>query len=149
MTKTNQVVRTPKLFLDAVVRRFGPIDVDLAANAENAVAPRWLGPGSPLAENSLVVPWAQFNRGGLGFCNPPFKVIAPWAAQHAKARLAGMRTALLVPASICTSWYRELVAPHSYVFELFPRVFPVEIRDCLLCLYEPAGYKGRETWEWR
>ncbi|MEP6651796.1 MAG: DNA N-6-adenine-methyltransferase [Myxococcales bacterium] len=145
---SNQIVSTPRDFLLAIKRRFGPITFDLAANADNSVARKWYGPGG-LAEDSLA-PDIHWPSHGLCFLNPPFKTIAPWVKKAAVQReVMGTRIALLVPAAVCTSWFVEHVAPHAYVFELTPRVFKNEIRDCLLCLYEPAGYVGRETWKWR
>jgi hypothetical protein len=146
---SNQDVKTPRDFLDAVVRRFGSIELDLAANEPN-VAYRWLGPGSSLGANdALEVDWMQFNRGGLSWLNPPYKLVLPWVKKCAEARRAGMKIALLVPAAVCTDWFIDYVIPYAYVFELTPRPFKTEVRDCVLALYTPEGYVGRETWTWK
>ena len=146
---SNQDVRTPKVFLDAVVERFGNVDIDLAANAANHVVPRYLGPGSKLAEDALEVGWMQFNRGGLAWLNPPFRRVLPWVKRCEVARASGMKIALLVPAAVCTSWMLDHVRPHAYTFELTPRVFAREIRDCVLAVFTPEGYVGRDVWRWR
>jgi len=153
--QSEQCVSTPREFIEAVQTRFGTIGLDLAANESNHVVDRWYGPGSGACwdlglgvPDSLGADWTAYMP-GLLWLNPPFKNIAPWAAKCADERKRGARIALLVPASVCTNWFVEHVKPHAYVFELTPRVFKNEIRDCILALYEPAGYVGRETWKWR
>lgn len=157
---SNQNVETPLDFLRAVEDRFGAIGFDLAANEENNAVMRlghvdgqrarsyYLGPGSLLAENAFLRPW--HGLGELAWLNPPFADISPWAMRCALSRHEfKQRIALLIPASVCTSYFISHVAPHAYVFELTPRPFKAEVRDCVLALYEPALYRGRETWKWR
>lgn len=147
--KTNQEVSTPPEFIKAVEARFGKIDLDLAANASNHVAPRYLGPGG-LAEDALAYNhWGSLNTGGLAYLNPPFAKVLPWAYRATTSRKNGLRVALLIPAAVCTDWFLEWVQPNAYVFLLTPRVFAREVRDCALCIYEPAGYRGMEPWEWK
>lgn len=144
---SNQEVATPREFLDAFEHRFGRIGFDLAANADNKVVPFHYGPGSELGENSLAEDWTLLRDGPL-WLNPPFKAIAPWA-KKAAAESTHEPIALLAPAAVCTGWFVDHVAPYAYVFELTPRVFKAEIRDCILALFTPEGYVGRETWRWR
>lgn len=145
---SNQEVSTPRAFIAAVEKRFGKIAFDLAAHERNSVAgPQFFGPGSENVEDALSVDW--FHVDGLLWLNPPFKRIEPWVEKCATERRRGARIALLAPASICTGWFIEHVRDQSYVFELTPRVFAKEIRDCILALYTPEGYVGRETWKWR
>src|SRR4051812_41212663 len=105
---SNQIVATPREFINAVEARFGAIGFDLAANADNRVVLDFFGPGSNYAEDALddAVNWGLSD---LQWLNPPY----------------------------------------AYVFELTPRVFKNEIRDCILAMFEPAGYVGREVWNWR
>lgn len=138
-------VSTPRPFLDAVEERFGPIMLDLAANESNHVVGPWFGPGSKVPD-ALAVRWPR--HGGLLWCNPPFKHIEPWATKAHEEQAHGARVALLVPASVCTGWFIEHVRPYAYVLELTPRVFAKEVRDCILAIYDPAMFTGRETWKW-
>jgi len=145
---SNQAVVTPREFLDAVERRFGRIGFDLAAHRGNRVVDEYFGPGSPLAEDALGEDWDALGaRADLLWLNPPFKTIAPWAKKAAESE--NVTIALLAPASVCTGWFLDHVKPNAYVFELTPRVFKVEIRDCILAMFTPEGYVGRETWRWR
>ncbi len=143
---SDQEVRTPRIFLDAVEKRFGKVTLDLAANAENAVCRSHFGPGSSLGEDALAQRWDNF---GLQWLNPPFRNVRAWAEKCYEESALGSLIAMLAPASVCTDWFIEYVKPHAYVFELTPRVFKVEVRDCILALYTPEGYVGRETWRWR
>jgi phage N-6-adenine-methyltransferase len=145
---SNQDVRTPREFLVAVEERFGPIVFDLAAHSGNAVARHYFGPGSEAGADALACDWPGSSH-GLLWCNPPYRRIEPWAKKCAESRDAGSKIALLVPAAVCTGWFIDHVAPHAYVFELTPRVFKNEIRDCILAMYTPEGYHGREGWKWR
>ena len=144
---SNQEVATPREFLDAFEQRFGRIGFDLAANADNKVVPFFYGPGSDLGEDSLREDWTLVREGPL-WLNPPFKTIAPWA-RKAAAESTHEPIAMLVPAAVCTGWFVEHVAPFAYVFELTPRVFSTQIRDCILAMFTPEGYVGRETWRWK
>lgn len=162
---SNQRYRTPPDFLAAVVRRFGPLAHDLAAEASSAVAPRWFGPGSPLAEDSLVTPWDDL-EGNL-WLNPPFKRITPWVVKcyHAGVcrvkRPPTQRIFLLVPASVGTNWYQDMV--HGSALVLFlrgrlsfldPDAAPDAKRNnaffpCLLAVYGVSRALRRcETWDW-
>lgn len=151
---SNEIVSTPRGFLDVVEARFGSIKWDLAANGDNDVthAGRYLGPGSIWSENTLTYDWTKPE--GLCWLNPPF-------SRHTMPTFLGMLEKcaqnfeqmngilLLVPAAVCTNWFREFVAPSAYVFELSPRVFKKEVRDVILAYYHPARLVGREPWRWR
>jgi phage N-6-adenine-methyltransferase len=148
---SNQIVSTPREFIDAVEERFGCITFDLAANAENSKAmceTEYFGPGSKHGENAFLKSWQGL--GDLAWLNPPFADIEPWAERCAlSCKLYKQRIALLVPAAVCTNYFVNHINPHAYRFELTPRIFKVEIRDCVLAMYEPGGYTGIQTWNWK
>jgi hypothetical protein len=157
--RSRQDYATSPAFLAAVERRFGRIRWDLAAHADNHVTREkrfgaFFGPGSIHSQDALSMPWAEhFSDRELLWLNPPFAHIRPWAEKCAAERAAGARIALLVPAGVGAAWYERHVAPHAYVFALRPRlsfdgVAPYP-RDLILALYEPAGYRGFELWNWR
>src|SRR5688572_13103528 len=107
----NNSASTPWKFIHAVEGKFGKLDVDLAANIGNHKAPLWLGPGStvtpklgqPPPYNAFDFDWHTFS--GLGYLNPPFTNITPWARKCAEECQLGARILLLVPASIGANWY--------------------------------------------
>lgn len=147
--KTNQVVATPPELLAAIERRFGKIDLDLAADAGNAVTPRYLGKGGLTEDALTTMSWVRFNSGGLAFLNPPFADVEPWLRHVVTAARDGMRVAVIVQAAVCTNWWIRYVGPHAYTFALTPRPWKREVRDVVLALYETAGYRGHEPWEWK
>lgn len=157
--KSEQEVGTPRVFLDAVEERFGALDWDLAANASNRVngadglgREDYFGPDHPRPEyrDALAIEW---DIAGNLWCNPPFSNIAPWAAKCAAARLRLGWTFLLVPASVGSNWYAELVHGKAYVMFLLQRLTFVGSsdpypRDLLLAAYG-YGVQGSETWRWK
>lgn len=146
--RSTQVVGTPRNFLDAVERRFGPMVVDLAATAENAKAAIFVTP----EQDSLSADWSQLTWGNR-WLNPPFGAIAPWAEKCARAWYSpSSPILLLVPASIGANWFAEHVYEHALVLALRGRVtfeghtqpYP---KDLILAVYGwPPGF---ECWDWR
>ncbi len=110
-------VGTPWAFIDACEDRWGDLALDLAADEDNAKAPRFLGEGV----NSLAQPW---HKGGCDplWLNPPFDHIEPWARKCAKESALGARILLLVPASVGAAWYWNWVANYAEVNVLTPRL---------------------------
>lgn len=108
--------RTPPYIVHWAARRWGPIGVDLAADAENAVADHWLGEGSPWWTNALLVDWGAELLGYLsrapaffhGWCNPPYSNIDPWVAKAVEAKKAGFSTTMLIPAMPGEQRFRDI-----------------------------------------
>jgi DNA (cytosine-5)-methyltransferase 1 len=103
--------RTPPAWFAKLAHQYGPFDLDAAAEAHNALCPRWLGPGSPLAEDALAVHW-----GGLGatlprvWCNPPYSLARQFVEKaSAEARAGRARTTLLLPATTGVRWFQQCV----------------------------------------
>jgi phage N-6-adenine-methyltransferase len=117
--KSETVVRTPRDFLKAVknflgIKRF---DLDLAASDDNAVAPDYF----IMEDDSLSRGWARWvakNRKAQGWMwlNPPYDKIKPWTAKCLAEAENGARIALLVPAAIGTSWWREHIHNQARVY---------------------------------
>lgn len=147
---SEQSVGTPREFLDAVERRFGTLEFDLAANADNSVCgPHFYGLGSP-ATDALITWWG--GKPLFMWCNPPFIHIEPWAAKCARDRHPEARIAFLIPASVGSNWFAEHVDGKALVLFLRPRLtfvghsapYP---KDLILAMYgEKPGY---ECWKWR
>lgn len=144
--KSRQDYATPRDFISAVEKRFGPLSVDLAARPDNAKAAVWITPGT----NSLAQPWHRLK--GLLWLNPPFDKISPWAEKCADESKRGARILFLVPASIGSNWFAQHVHQHALVLALNGRItfegcttpYP---KDCILAAYgETPGF---EVWRWK
>jgi phage N-6-adenine-methyltransferase len=148
-----QEVGTPPEFLDAVIRRFGMICVDAAANADNHVPQcGWYGPGSAWREDALTdAPWAE--TPGLHWLNPPYDNVRAFAKKAREETARGCRIVMLVPASVSTNWFAEEIYGHALVLPIRPRLtfvghsepFP---RDLMLCCYN-LGPPGFSPWKWK
>jgi phage N-6-adenine-methyltransferase len=147
--RSDQDVETPEDFMRAVVRRFGPIAVDLAATVDNAKARRFLTP----QDNALEVAWSLFD--GNLWLNPPFGDISPWAT-HCRAWTDAHhkfdRILMLVPASVGSKWFAKHVHGQAMVLALTGRLtfvghthpFPKD-----LILVEWGRFVGFDCWDWR
>jgi hypothetical protein len=159
--QSKQDYGTPREFLDAVGRRFGAITFDLAANATNAVAPAYFGPGSPLNEDALDE-LAFWPNEGVLWLNPPFADIDPSARECATwtkrgAQPPNARLLMLVPASVGSEWWHEHIRPNADVLFLSPRLTFVGTtdpypKDLGLCIFDPMRKglpKVQGRWRWK
>lgn len=159
---SKQDYATPREFLDAVEREFGPIVWDLAASRANRVCENYYGPGSQWAQDAFAYGWASTYARmrssmvmGVGdeliWLNPPYANIAPWARKCAEARDAGARIAFLVPASVGANWFWDYVAPYARVFSVGRIMFVTRefVTNGVACdvVERPACFdaKGRPT----
>ena len=117
--KGNNNAATPWPFIRAVEKKFGLLGGDLACTSLNMKAPR----GLDECINSLTVDWADWLKGELGWDNPPFTNITPWARYHAEQVQRGAKTLLLVPASVGANWYWDWVVPYADVYSVGRMVF--------------------------
>jgi phage N-6-adenine-methyltransferase len=146
--RSEQSVQTPNDFMEAVVARFGPMAVDLAADASNRKCPVFLSE----EDNSLNVDWHRLD--GNLWLNPPFEKIDPWAQKAAFESQLGANVFMLVPASVGSNWYRDFVEPYAYVFAINPRLKFVGHKTCypkclVLAYYSSYRLKGFDTWRWK
>lgn len=157
--RSEQVVGTPRVFLDAVEDRFGVITWDLAATADNRVNGRnglgredYFGPDHP-SERYRDALAADWDMSGTLWCNPPFASIGPWATKCAEARTRCDWTLLLVPASVDSEWFAEHVHGKGLVMPLRPRLKFVGHADPypkpLMLVAYGFGAVGFEPWRWR
>lgn len=140
---------TPLDFVAAVQRRFGPFVCDLAADADNALAPAHYD----AAANALAQPWAEQYPTGVLWCNPPYRKIKPWAQKAASEshRRNGL-ILMLVPAAVSTEWYARYAAPYAHTIAVRPRLTFVGAtapypKDLMLLVYQ-GGLGGFSTWRW-
>lgn len=151
--KSKQDYQTPPELLEAVCYRLkiDKFTLDVACTKVNCVAP--LGIYSP-EYDSLKEPWGGWHEGWC-WCNPPYSDIRPWVEKAGdEAFKNGTKTAMLVPASVGSGWWRDEVESDAYVSFLSPRLtfggcttpYP---KDCALLLYTPWGFIGHEIWNWK
>ena len=114
--RSKQDYGTPRAFLVAVEARFGALQFDLAASADNS---KCLGHFSEMVD-SLTQDWCKL-RGNL-WLNPPFANIDPWAAKCAASFSPTRWIFLLTPASIGTEWFAAHVWGIARVMPLRPRM---------------------------
>lgn len=142
---------TPRIFVRAVEKKFGPIVLDLAADAKNKVCESFFSK----AQNALIQNWAE-HQGNL-WLNPPFSWIEPWASKSRQEGDKGANVFLLVPASVGSKWFRDHVFGKAAVYFLYGRLtfegqttpYP---KDCMLVhFYKSEGgiYPAPQIWDWR
>lgn len=105
--------RTPPSWFAKLSQRYGPFDLDAAAQSHNALCPLWLGEGSVIAPDALGddVRWVNGSpRLTRAFCNPPYSRARAFVGKaREQARLGIARTTLLLPATTGVRWWHECV----------------------------------------
>ena len=99
---------TPRWIID----QWGPWDLDVAARAWSAAAPRWYGPGSPYGADGLVEPWT-----GSVWCNPPYGrgLTGRWVDRAIEQMVVADDIGILLPASTDTRWWARIWAASYHV----------------------------------
>lgn len=148
--RSKQDYGTPRIFLDAVERRFGQLDVDLACTMANCKAQSGYNVED---HDSLKKRWGFYHPYGNLWLNPPFSNIGDWAKKCAEETVSRHGFILLLtPASVGTDWFRDHVHGKAYVLGLSPRLtfegctdpYP---KDLMLSVYG-YGFSGFDTWRW-
>ncbi len=158
---SRQDYQTDPAFIRAVVRVFGPISFDLAADANTTQCAR--GPAGEKRhfdeqDDSLTQDWIEILGVNL-WLNPPFKKIVPWARKCAEWVLHPGRLAtnllFLVPAAIGANWYADHCFENCLTLALNGRLrfvgekddYP---KDLMLCVFGHAGgCREFGIWEWK
>lgn len=152
--RSEQIVCTPKDFIESVENRFGLLEWDTAATCENSVVRghlplSYFGPDHENEYNrdGLTASW---DAGCLHWCNPPFDNIKAWTAKAALNPQA--RVLMLLPASIGSEWFAKCVHGKAYVLALRKRLTFVGHKhaypkDLMLAVYG-FGLTGFEVWDW-
>lgn len=109
-------------------------DVDLFANVQNHLLPRWFGPGG-IREDALHVNWhfigtvAQNNTGvpalqnsTSGFANPPYGAFVTLALEKAVNEAHNGFTSVFLLPMRCGKWYTRQVLPYYADLRHIPRV---------------------------
>lgn len=152
---SEQSVGTPWEFIDAVEKRFGKLDWDLAASADNCVVRNVSGGRSAQffskEEDSLAQDWKQV--GGLLWLNPPFDAIKKFAKKCAEESDPLARVLMLTPARVETNWWWQWMRPHAISYALSPRLtfvghakpYPMGLALHLFGM----GATGFGRWRWK
>jgi phage N-6-adenine-methyltransferase len=148
--RSKQDYGTPRAFIAAVERRWGPLAFDLAASSENHKAPKYFTE----ADNSLKQDW--FKLDGLLWLNPPFSNLEDWAEKCYQEQDAGAKIIMLTPASVGSNWYAKHCFDAAHTVFIRPRLtfegctdpYP---KDCMLTVWgfvdELPGHCS--IWDWR
>jgi phage N-6-adenine-methyltransferase len=152
--KRHQKWGTPPCFTEAIARRFGRIDFDLAASADNTTAPAFFSE----RDDSLVQDWADIrnedgDHSSVAFLNPEFKNLDPWAAKVAACNALPRWTLMLVPASVGSLWWARHVVGKAY-YDGIPRLQFVGapsmfMKDLALVIAGFGITSGCGYWDWR
>lgn len=84
--------RTPSYVFRWAEWMWGPFDVDLAADASNALCSQFI----TREQNAFSKSWGDY--GSVGWCNPPYSNIEPWISKAVLERRRGFSTVMLIPA---------------------------------------------------
>jgi phage N-6-adenine-methyltransferase len=110
--ESRQNWRTPPELFHGISKHFGPFEVDLAADKDNALCARFFTE----EDDAFKQVWK-----GMCFLNPPFNDIMPWVS---KAYLSGgpyTTVVMLAPAAVGTKWFNHAMK-RSRVFFFDRRV---------------------------
>lgn len=154
---SEQGVRTPKVFLDAVRVKLGITDfvMDLAATKANRVTAEYYS----RRDDALTQMWPSE---GVSFLNPPYANISPWVEKAYHESEVGSTTSVLIPAAVGANYWAKWVHEKAHVFLLNGRIqfvghthgYP---KDLVLLIYgphpvhvaEPWRIPGYEVWRWK
>ena len=146
---------TPWSFMSAIENRFGNVVLDLAATKTNSKAGRFISP----RENSLKQDWKVMLNGELGYLNPPFDPIRPWADKCVEEAIKGARFVMLTQASVDSNWFWEMF-PYCTSYALRPRLTFIGSKDafpkplilsafnCVRLGAEPGPCGRLHRWNW-
>lgn len=142
---SKQDYETPNIFMAAVVKRFGPVNFDLAASPHNAKHANYFSE----KDDSFQQEWHKIP--GNQWLNPTYDNIKPWAEKCAYESQLGARILFLVPASVGSNWFRDYVHRRAFVLALngrlsFDGIAPYP-KDLILGAY--GWGVGFDTWDWR
>ena len=101
---------TPQPLFDELERRFGPFDLDAAADALNAKCARFITE----EENALESAWVGTNV----WCNPPYKGLLAWCvkAREELAKNNCKSVCMLLPAQTSTQWFHDHAKPFGELY---------------------------------
>jgi len=168
---SKQDYQTPKKLIEACIKRFGPIGLDLAAHSGNHVVEKYIAPCTgpegpmPFDPNAIAMDtfdqdWAElYKKHGLLWLNPPFGDIERFSARCVKEAERGARILLLIPYGT-TAAFNENVLDEADIYSLIGRLQFIEgesfPKDCIIAEYGPMIGRGQgkfqphiQFWDWK
>lgn len=111
--------QTPPEVFDKLQRDFGPFDIDLFADDDNHLLPRWFGPSDSNAcsgiDDALAIRWPEYGRCGFG--NPPYGRIVVRVLAHAKQMAReGFDSTLLLPMRVTKAFSAHVMHGATQLF---------------------------------
>lgn len=108
LTSGNACWQTPPAIFAALNAQLGPFDVDICADAERTLCPRWFGSGSDLGTDALTADWSA--HGFAGYCNPPYGAFVGKILPVAKLQAArGFRSVFLLPMRVTRAFKAHIM----------------------------------------
>jgi len=141
--------QTPKWFFDVVERIFvekygGPFDMDVAASAENHLAPKFYTE----EDDALSKPWR-----GRVWCNPPYGEMVPkfLVKAHQESENHGAIVAMLIPSRTDTKYSHDVISKAAEVRAIRGRLKFGESSDSapfpsVLVIFDRNDREGRFIW---
>lgn len=147
--RSEQVVQTDPRLIAAVEKRFGPLVLDLAASEENAQAELYFDEEM----NSFKQNWRTAPNGNR-WLNPPFGMIAKFAAKCVESATRFAPVIFHVPSSTGANWFADYVWPWADIYFLKGRVTYVGHtspypKDTIVAIFNGDAGRHREIWDWR
>lgn len=109
---SKQDATTPAWLADLAVKEF-KCGIDLAARSDNAITPRYIGPGSPIQEDLTDVlrgPCPLMTRRDAGWLNPEFAAPAPFLSAAIKwSTSTSSPLMMIVNVATDTDWWTDLI----------------------------------------
>lgn len=126
--------RTPPSLFESYHQEFR-FTIDGAADSSNHLLPQWFGPGSPIAQDALVVSWGDERV----WCNPPYSMCAQFLEKATLEKTNnGVSSCVLIPSRTDTRYF------HNYVYDLenhdwYPWVTRVDFIKGRVKFINPSG----------
>lgn len=170
-----QNYKTPRSFIDAVERRFGPIVFDLAAEdghvcrnfyaeKDDSLAQDWVALYKRIGVSRVRRAGKVETRPNWFWLNPPFsggptpegekkRTLENWTRKCWEASREGVRILYLVPASVDSQWWENWVRGRGRDEAIAPRIEFVGkdepfMKPLSLIVFEP-GVSGASGGRWR
>ena len=146
---SRQDYETPWEFIHAVEKKYGPLSIDISGSPENKKAPL------VITKEMDALAYGWFGLPGNLWCNPEYRLI-PKFLQKAVNDGMDRRTYLLhflIPASVSTNYFADLIHDRAMVEPIRPRLHFVGMeepypKDLMLVSYG-HGRSGFEPWRWK
>ena len=127
-TDPRQCWRTPADLWRVIKQLFDP-QLDVAANSENHLCDRWIGP----TRDGLTFSWQDAMEGQIGtaYCNPGYSYMLQWLPVCYEWAEVGWTVVVLCNVDTSTYWWREWATLASEIHYLTPRVNFDAPADCI------------------